>query len=378
MNKLCYLSVLLFTLLAMPLVSFAHCADKHTGNHPHCRGEEPPPPPPESCAGAPGVFPSFAYSKPVYGGKHGSVSAYELYLANSTGECSILLHTNQDDSYLDITYRQIGTAGRILWRQNEETNLPRRSPLRWRRVVKLLDFTVTNGQASNVALSTAYMMPESQYATALYDVVLSPDGNTAYFADEIFIGTASVDNLSTIKALDVSSCTSGCDAPTLASTVTGPLKTFMALTINPAGTHLYYTRHGFPTVIGMIEVLPPGATRLVASEEDSLYWDEKFVELASGTGRSGEDLIAVQLDDIQNTIDIIDVTNCTADGSISSCIAVGDATIYITGIPRGTFSFHGPDLLIDRDGGIDLFHTDTLSYIGLIEGVGVGSPDSAE
>jgi hypothetical protein len=224
------------------------------------------------------------------------------------------------------------------------------------------------------------MMPESQYATALYDVVLSPDGNTAYFTDEIFIGTDSVDNLSTIKALDISSCTSGCDAPTLASTVTGPLKTFMHLTINPAGTILYYTRHGFPTVIGMIEV-STGETRMVATEVDPLYFDEKFVELASGTGSSGEDLIAVQLDDIQNTIDIIDVTNCTADGSISSCIADADAdaTIYITGIPRGTFSFHGPDLLIARDGGIDLFYTDTLlSYIGLIEGVGVGNPDSAE
>ncbi len=36
MNKLYYLSALILTLLAMPLVSYAHCAGKHSGNHPHC------------------------------------------------------------------------------------------------------------------------------------------------------------------------------------------------------------------------------------------------------------------------------------------------------------------------------------------------------
>ncbi len=36
MNKLCYLSVLLLTLLVMPFASFAHCKGKHTGDHEHC------------------------------------------------------------------------------------------------------------------------------------------------------------------------------------------------------------------------------------------------------------------------------------------------------------------------------------------------------
>ncbi len=39
MNKLYYLSALILTLLAIPLVSYAHCAGKHSGNHPHCDAE---------------------------------------------------------------------------------------------------------------------------------------------------------------------------------------------------------------------------------------------------------------------------------------------------------------------------------------------------
>ena len=51
MKKTCYLSVLLFTLLAMPLVSYAHCKGKHTGDHEHCTGgEDPPPSPPPNSA----------------------------------------------------------------------------------------------------------------------------------------------------------------------------------------------------------------------------------------------------------------------------------------------------------------------------------------
>jgi len=38
MNKSYYLSALLLILLAVPLVSYAHCDGKHTGNHPHCGG----------------------------------------------------------------------------------------------------------------------------------------------------------------------------------------------------------------------------------------------------------------------------------------------------------------------------------------------------
>lgn len=362
MNKLFYSLFLLLTLLAMPLASYADCnlTGKHSGNHPHCRGEEPPLPPPESCAGAEGYFPAFAYVKPVYGGRRGSVSAKEIYLANSTGTCAILLFTNEDDFQGWVfTYRQIGTAGRILWAQQEESNLPRKSPLKGRDVIKLLNFTVTNGQASNVALSTAYTMPESQYATAIYDIELSPDGSTAYFADEIFIHTSSFDNLSTIKALNVSNCTSGCAAPVLASTVTGPLKTFMQLTINPAGTNLYYVRHGFPTVIGMIE-LSTGATRLVASEVDPQYFDEKFDWLVSGTGSSGEDLIAVRLDRVFEHIDIIDVTACTANGSSSSCIFDRDATTVATGISGWPEFFYGSDLVVNT-GIYEIVDTDTLA-----------------
>ncbi len=38
MKKSYFLSVLFFSLLTLPLVSYAHCAGKHTGDHPHCGG----------------------------------------------------------------------------------------------------------------------------------------------------------------------------------------------------------------------------------------------------------------------------------------------------------------------------------------------------
>jgi len=44
MNRLCFISVILLTLLSVPLVSYAHCKGKHTGDHEHCTGGEDPPP----------------------------------------------------------------------------------------------------------------------------------------------------------------------------------------------------------------------------------------------------------------------------------------------------------------------------------------------
>ena len=93
MNKSYFLSVLFFTSLAMPFVSYAHCNEtgKHSGNHPHCTDEEPPPPPPPAnCTGVPD-FPGFAYSKEVFGGKRGSSSGNELYLSSTDASCSVMI-----------------------------------------------------------------------------------------------------------------------------------------------------------------------------------------------------------------------------------------------------------------------------------------------
>ena len=68
----------LFAILLMPIAGFAHCSGKHTGNHPHCAGEEPPPPPPpDECTDA---YPSFVY---VVQGKRKSLQ--ELLISSADG-----------------------------------------------------------------------------------------------------------------------------------------------------------------------------------------------------------------------------------------------------------------------------------------------------
>jgi hypothetical protein len=100
MNKLCYLSVLLLTLLVMPFASFAHCEGKHTGNHPHCPGGGEPP----DSASCPGDFPAFAYAVEITN-KRGHTERSDLKVSNSDGSCEVQVHSvTTADFYSELNF----------------------------------------------------------------------------------------------------------------------------------------------------------------------------------------------------------------------------------------------------------------------------------
>ena len=148
MNKLCFISVILLSLLAMPLISYAHCAGRHTGDHPHCEDE--PPPPPESCADAEGEFPAFAFARSVHDGRRGTWSGNDIVLADSTGTCEVTIFSLDFRANTDLKFRLNGNQGRIVWTQYTLENLERRETRRG-PVLKLLTFDVNAGEISNIS-----------------------------------------------------------------------------------------------------------------------------------------------------------------------------------------------------------------------------------
>ena len=353
-------ALLLFTMMLIPIGASAHCKGKHTGNHEHCSGGDPPPPPPvESCADATGVFPSFAYSTDIHDGKHGTLSGHDLFLANSDGDCSIKIHTNNATDWLNVSYRQDGSQGRLVWSQSEETGLGRRSNDKGKPVVKMLDITVVDGELASSSLSTVYMHPTGT-SVAIFDAELSPDGNTIFYSFEGSDGSGGwVDS---IHSIDVSSCSSGCASQIIA----GPGQFGASrLSMNSSGQRLYFSGSTFG--IGFLEVtgMTFSAIRTVASVTDPEYVGSQPYDISVGSwdfdgDGSANDVVAISLDNVQ-TVDILDVTQCSVSPSPISCLASGDSSIIRTGIPGENMDFQAEDLLIDNVNDIGLLDTDSLS-----------------
>ena len=291
-----------------------------------------PPPPPGSCSGAPGVFPAFAYTKSrTHITKRGNrtFDGTDLYIANSTGSCSVLLSTERWD--IPLSYRQIGNEARIAWRQGSE--------------IRLLKLPISNGNVVPILPTTIY----SNSTTAPYSinsVELSADGQTIYFTDE----HSPAEKLwqSTVKAIDLTSCTANCTPQTL---YTFPNDNGVAgLSINAADDRLYMSIHDRVPDIRTISFLQkqPGLwspLQHVVSNRDLGYSDiTGFGSTALGRWDyqgSGaiKDVLAIAVERSSGVaFDVMDVSDCVVS-AIQSCYGSGDATVVRSGIVGDEASF---------------------------------------
>lgn len=344
-------------LLAMftPQQGFAHGNHNKPCTGPHSTDavcNEPPPPPVTACDTP--DFPAFAFSKGIYDGKRGSLSGYSLHLSNSDGSCTVEVLTNDARESLNISYRQIGTSGRIVWSQGTETGLGRKDPDRGRSVVKMVDFKVNAGVISNVVQSTPYMAP-SEGAVALFDVELAPSGNLAYFSYENEFG-------GTLNELDLAT-----GARTiLATSVQHEAFNGLGMATND---RIYYTLFG-PNVSLHYLDLSTWDDVTVADRSDASYTLVKFVEVSVITDGFGNDKLAVSFDNL-NTIDFMEVSDDCDASTTTTCLSEGTATSTYDQIPGRELSLDSTGLLTDFGGNINISHTGGTISGGFY-------PDSAE
>jgi len=363
---MCHLRLLvlfLFVILLKPVAGLAHCDGKHTGDHPHCAGEEPPPPPPpENCTGVAG-FPGFAYSKEVYSGKQGRDPGFELYLASIDASCSVMIFSTPEDKSMNISYRQNGAKGQMVWVSGEEEGLKRKSSNKGKSVVNLATFAVIDGVVSDFNRSIVYRYPGEE-PNWVPDAELSPDGNTAYFIVSDVAGN-------TINSIDLTSCTSECESEIIAAAT----NIFYSLAMNAPGSRLYFTQ--LQDGLGFIDTAA-STIRYVLRPSD--YSAEiEFQTLAVGQLASGHEALAVTYDNRdtegREDVDIIDVDTCAANGSSASCFSTGESSTHWSGNLGGIgTSFFGFDLLVQawqtpEDGAnVYLFDVDTLSSFVFVAG----------
>ena len=374
MNKFCYLSVFVLTLLAMPLVSYAHCKGKHTGNHPHC-ASEPPPPPPESCADAEGEFPAFAFSRANYGRGGKFWSGNDIVLANSTGTCEETIFSLDHRYSTDLKFRLNGNQGRIVWTQYGLENMGRKDPSGG--VVKLLTFDVNAGEISNVSHTVAWRHAPDLGPHTLVGSDLSPDGNTVYFtfSDHSQLPDGG-DVIATVRHIDITTCTSYCPHTIISSTPsTFP---YWALSMNLDATRLYFVQ--LQGGVGFIDIATE-EIRYIMKMSDFLLPNVAFERISVGYLSTWNEAIAVGYgNDRSNTLDIIDVGSCFIDGTPvtgPTCLASGFSSFVKTEIPGGMSTFDGPDLIVSDGGSL---------YIHSVEGTAAPAlfilnghaPDSAE
>jgi hypothetical protein len=369
--------------LAYANPSFAGKKCDQDPTHPSCGddGGDPPPPPVESCAGASGVFPSFAYTTYIYDGKKGSQSGTNLHLANSDGSCSIIIYTQNDRERLVPNYRQIGNHGRIVWSQSGLGNevLGRRHPDGGKAVVQMLDFSLDNGALDGEAsLSTVYMYQGSN-ANGGGEPELSSDGSVVFFGQHERLENG--EEPASLYSIDLSICTSLCSADLIIPPGAGG-QADIAINRNGQRDRIYRTSSGGGFGITFIEATDTGYSDLRTVVLPEELGTSKITKISVGNwdhdmDGTAEEVIAIALNYVLNTIYIIDVSDCeTADGSPQqSCLASGESTIVRTGIVGARPSFLGEDLLLGNGDNVEFLDTDSLDTTFLLQG---DSPDSAE
>jgi hypothetical protein len=351
----------------------------------------PPPPPPlpaQTCAGSPGVFPAFAYSKAKYitGKKFGGTQIWDgtdLYIANSTGSCSIPIYIGtRESSPGAVSYRQIGTEARIAWAQGSE--------------VRLLKFHVVNGSV----VETRPIPPSSVYVlnytpSGISGVDLSRDGQTIYYPDE----RQTVDGrwIDTVNFISIATCSSNCSSQLI--------YTFDddngvgGVEVNDSDDRLYMSIHNrIPDIRTVSFLEKQGGTwsspllRHVVSDQDAAYATVNGFA-TTAVGKWDHDNSSVLREVVSfvvertsgNTTDIIDVSNCSASG-VSSCLGSGESRVVRSGIALSGTSFTsmpssatdaGPNLLVVGGGWVSDVDLDSpgAASVPLVQGGGADSAD---
>ena len=333
----------------------------------------PPPPPTQTCPVETGIaFPALVYSKAKYKilKKFGGSQLYDgsdLYIANSTGTCSILIYPGtRDSSALSVSYRQImengSSVGHVAYVDGDGQQ------------IKLLKFTVlkdannTKYSVQGLPLSSSVVFAYNAPSSGINDVALSADGQTIYFSDEQL--TSDGRWIDTVNSLDVSTnCSPVCPKTVIFDEF--PDDSGVAgLSINDDEDRLYMAIHfRVPDIrtISRLEKQTDGAWafRNVVSDQDPGYPAvDGFASTALGIWNS-RDVVAyvVERYSTGNTTDIIDVSSCD-DAPVGdlSCLASGYGSVVRGGIAGSGTSFtstpssptddDGPNLLVSGGGQI--------------------------
>ena len=356
----------------------------------HAAKPAPPPPPlpAQTCAGSPGVFPAFAYhkDKTTTVKKFGGTVVWDgsdLYIANSTGSCSIPIHLGtRASSARGVSYRQIGTEARIAWAQGSE--------------IRLLKFHVVNGSVVEprpITPSIVYVL--NQTPSGIGGVDLSRDGQTIYYPDEI--GTVDGRWISSVNLISIATCTSNCSSQRI--------YTFEddngvgGVEINDSDDRLYMSIHDRVPDIRTVSFLEKQGgswtsplLRHVVSNQDAEYVSVSGFA-TTAVGKWDYDNSSVLSDVLSfvverpsgDTTDIIDVSNCSSSG-VSSCLSSGESCVVRTGIAGSGQSFtstpsspmdDGPNLLVVGGGWIGDVDLDDFEAapVWFREGGGVESAD---
>jgi hypothetical protein len=281
-------------------------------------------------------------------------------------------------------FRMVGSEARLAWSGGGGA---------W---IKMLKLSVDNGNVVPVAPTIVYST--SWLPVAVGGLDWSPDGQTLYFADEV--GTVDGRWVDSVKAINVASCVTDCPVQTIYTfpddNGVGPLR------VNAAGNRLYMSIHDRVPNIRTVSFLErQGSTwsspllRHVVSNQDSAYVSVDGLAGAE-VGRWDHNNSSILSDVVMyvverpsgNTIDIVDVSNCTASG-VSTCLSSGESSVVRSGLALSAATFtttpgwsaSAPSLLVptgswaDNTELVSEFDLGSMTFTPLVVGA---SPDSAD
>jgi len=134
-----------------------------------------------ACVDSGSYFPAFAYEVSDFSKK----GAFELYLANAEGDCSIMIYKGNYSFNGDISYRyyKITRMGKIAWAQNKDGH--KRNDIQ-NAVIRLLTFEVEDEAIMGVlplSSELLYVTPQSSPYGGVSGVELSPSGDKIVFEE---------------------------------------------------------------------------------------------------------------------------------------------------------------------------------------------------
>jgi hypothetical protein len=342
-------------------------------------------------------FPAIAYSQNKYKTvkKFGGWQVYDganFYIANSTGSCSIQLHSGtREYSIPGVSYRQIGDTAHMAYVDGG---------------IRLLKFKVSTAAGvhsvqnlpSAGSLVFAYDLPSA----GINDVELSADAKTIYYSEEHL--TDDERWIDTVNSIDVSNgCSSACPKTVIYDQF--PDNSGVAgLSVSDDGYRIYMSIHFRVADIRTISLLQKivgedpndvsWAFRNVLSDHDQAYstvdgfgsttlgkWDYDHSDVPK------EVLAYVVERPTGERTDIVDVTNCAVAAVDESCLGFSEISVVKTGIAGAASSFTStpssptdgslPNLLLLSGGGIFDFDLDGVAAvpIRLLDGGGGESAD---
>jgi hypothetical protein len=334
------------------------------------------------CIDSESEFPSFAFTRLVMGGWKGqSVTGYEIHLSNADGDCSILIYevSADDENYLDISYRQIGSEGVIAWRQYRDESVDsRKDDNAENDLIKVVRFQIANQEiVTDLPLQATTVANSGNRHIAFRSIDLSHDGNTVLLVHAD--GTSSESTIFTLREIDISQCSSECNQEVLLTA-----ERLDGVIYGADQSRIYYSGESgpdytAPSYIAFIEYqngswsLP----RVVTTEDNGFYVGNynasySFGNLGYSVYHSGEnspsELLSHYYFDISTgdyEIHVVDVTNCSLSGT-GDCVSSGDSDIRSI-IPAALYSSldiksgHNRILFEDIDSG-NIYASDLDSY----------------